>query len=53
MFEIKNESLTHTVNFDIGSAFSKGPGPRSGPLYKVCLKNTYHFKNVLKYKVKN
>ena len=37
--------LTHTVNFCIGSAFSKGPGsafsegPSSGPgpLYKVCL----------------
>ena len=32
MFEIstfkvvKNASLTHTVNFGIGSAFSKGPG---------------------------
>ena len=23
---VKNESLTHTVNFGIGSAFSKGPG---------------------------
>ena len=35
-----NQSLTHTVNFVIWSAFSKGPwstfseGP--GPLYKVC-----------------
>ena len=35
--------MTHTVNFGIGSAFSKGPGP--GPIlykafikrYKVCL----------------
>ena len=41
---VKNESLTHTVNFGIGSAFSKGPGstffddprPGPGPLYKVC-----------------
>ena len=40
----KNESLTHTVNFCIGSAFSKGPwsgfskgpGPGPRPLYKVC-----------------
>ena len=23
---VENESLTHTVNFSIGSAFSKGPG---------------------------
>ena len=31
-------SLTHTVNFCIGSAFSKGPGPdpSPSPLYKVC-----------------
>ena len=34
---VKNESLTHTVNFDIGSAFSEGLGPCPGPLYKVCL----------------
>ena len=44
---VKNESLTHTMNFGIGSAFSKGPGstfseglgpgPGPGPLYKVCL----------------
>ena len=27
---VKNESLTQTVNFSIGSAFSEGPGP--GPL---------------------
>ena len=39
----ENESLTHTVNFGIGSAFSKGPGSAfseglgPGPLYKVCL----------------
>ena len=39
-----NESLSHTVNFCIwstfsegpGSAFSQGPGPDPGPLYKVC-----------------
>ena len=31
---VKSESLTHTVNFGIGPAFSEGPGP--GPLYKVC-----------------
>ena len=44
---IISESLTHTVNFGIGSAFSKSPGstfskdpglgPGPGPLYKVCL----------------
>ena len=41
---VKNESLTHTTNFGIGSifskglcsAFSEGPGPGPGPLYKVC-----------------
>ena len=43
---VKSESLFHTVNFGIGSAFSKGPqsafseGPGPGlglvPLYKVC-----------------
>ena len=41
---MKNESLTHTINFVIGSGFSKcpgygffeGPGPGPGPLYKVC-----------------
>ena len=32
---VKNESLTHTVNFGIESAFSEGPRP--GPLYKACL----------------
>ena len=45
---IKNESLSHTVNFDIGSAFSKGsgstfsegPDPSPRPLYKVC-RRTY------------
>ena len=42
---VRYESLTHIVNFGIGSAFSKGPGsafsegPGTGPdpLYKVCL----------------
>ena len=42
---VKYESLTHIVNFGIGSAFSKGPGsafsegpgPGPDPLYKVCL----------------
>ena len=33
---VKNESLTHTVNFGIGSAFSEGPDPSPGPFYKVC-----------------
>ena len=41
---VKNGSLTHTVNFGIGSTFSKGPGsvfsegpgPGPAPLYKVC-----------------
>ena len=41
---LKDESLTHKVNFGIGSDFSKGlrspfsegPGPGSGPHYKVC-----------------
>ena len=41
---VKHEPLTHTVNFGIGfafskgtaSAFSQGPGPGQGPLYKVC-----------------
>ena len=43
---IKNEFSTDTVNFDIGTAFSKGPGslfsedpgPGPGPFYKVCRK---------------
>ena len=42
--EFFNEFLTHTVNFDIGSAlskglgspFSEGPGPGLGPICKVC-----------------
>ena len=41
---LKNESLTHTVNFGIGFSFSKGPwsrfhegpGPGPGLLYKIC-----------------
>ena len=45
---LKNESLADTVNFGIGSAFSKVPvsvfsevsDPRPGPLYKVCQTNT-------------
>ena len=42
----KNASLTYTVNFGIGSSFSKVPGstfpedlgPGPDPLYKVCQK---------------
>ena len=34
---VKNEPLTHTVNLGIGSAFSKGPVPVPGTLYKICL----------------
>ena len=33
-----NESLNRTVNFGIGSAFSKEPGAGPGPLCKVCPK---------------
>ena len=36
---LKNEFLTHTVSFGIGSAFPKCPGSTGqgpGPLYKVC-----------------
>ena len=41
---VKNEFLTHRANFSIGSAFSKvsrsafseGPDPVPGPLFKVC-----------------
>ena len=40
----QNEHLIHTINFGIGSTFSKvpgsafseGPGLGPGPLYKVC-----------------
>ena len=40
----KHEFLTHTINFGMGSTFSKGlgsafsedPDPGPGPLYKVC-----------------
>ena len=46
-----SESLTHTVNVGIRSAFSKGlvsafsegPGPGLGPLYKVCPLRMYSF----------
>ena len=34
---VEIESLTHTANFGVGSAFSKGAGSGSGRLYKVCL----------------
>ena len=33
---VKNEFLTHTVNFGIGSTFSESAGKGPGPLYKVC-----------------
>ena len=41
---VKNGSLTQTVNFSVGSAFSddpgsafsEGPGPSPCSLYKVC-----------------
>ena len=33
---VKNEFLTHTVNFGIGSAYFQGPCPGLAPLYKVC-----------------
>ena len=37
---VRHESLTHTMNFGIGFAFSKGLGSAlsesPGPLYKVC-----------------
>ena len=36
---IKNDSLTHTVNFGIWFAFTKGPGAGPGPLYKACPNN--------------
>ena len=44
---VKNESLTHTMNFGVGSTFSKGlgsafsesPGLGPGPLYKICHDN--------------
>ena len=48
---LKNESLTHRMNFRVGSVFSKGlgssfsegpcPGPGPDPLFKVC-----HYKSV-------
>ena len=44
-------SLTHTVNFDVGSAFSKGlesafsegPGPGPSPIHKVCQKFVFTY----------
>ena len=32
----KNEFLTYTVNFGVGFAFFKSPGPSPSPFYKVC-----------------
>ena len=48
---VKNDSLTHIVNFGIastfskgaGSVFSEGPGPVPGPLYKVCQMRNMEF----------
>ena len=45
---VKNEILTHTVNFGIWSlrlrsAFCDDPGPSTSPLYKVCPSNTTKF----------
>ena len=31
-----SKSVTHTMKFGLGSAFSEGPGPGPGSLYKVC-----------------
>ena len=47
---VKHEFLPHTMNFGIGSAFSKGlgstfsevPGPGRGPLYKVYLMKVWY-----------
>ena len=47
----QKEFLTHTMNFGIGSTFSKGPGsafsqgsgPGLGPLYKVFQSKQMHF----------
>ena len=49
---LKNESLTHTVNFGIGSTFSRGlesgfsksRGLGPGPLYKVSLRRVIIFR---------
>ena len=48
---VKTDSLTRTVNFGIGSAFSEGPGPGPGPgpLYKVCHANGL-FQYIIKFK---
>ena len=35
---IKNQFLTHAVNFGIRSAFSQSQGLDPSPLYKVCRK---------------
>ena len=53
---VMSESLTFTVNFGLGSAFSKGlgstfsegPGPGPGPLYKVCQKIADELNNFYK-----
>ena len=57
---VKHESLTHTVNFDIGSAFSGGPVPGLGLLCKVCLyfdsvmhKMFYHYERSCFFHMKN
>ena len=39
---VRYEFLTHTVNFGIGSTFSKGPGP----LYKVYRKKVMRYKGL-------
>ena len=42
ILNLSNMNLTHTVNFGMGAAFSKGPdsafskGSGSSPLHKVC-----------------
>ena len=43
---VENESLTHTVNFGLGYAFSE----RRGPLYKACHKFNFnnHLQKILK-----
>ena len=55
MFEIStlkfliSESLTNTVNFGIGSAFSEGPGSNPGPLYKVCQRKPLDYKDIVNF----
>ena len=41
----KNEFLTYTVNFGVGSAFFKGPGPGPSPPYKVYRTEIYNLKH--------